>query len=470
MKVGDRKHHIFHTAACTVAVIASALANPLRAEEAASASSFYESLLDRSTLTGNWGGARDDLAARGITITPSVTQFYQGPNDGKFESGSKAEAFLNINAAKLGLWDGFGIHVHGEYNFGQTPPVNGATFPNNPAMTFPVENQTGGDLTGVYFSQRFGSNFTLVGGKIDIFDLYGDAQKFNGGRGVERFMNQVFVAPPSGTVPVSMFGVIGSLKIDPFTFSLWVYDPRETLNRAIPENPFSEGVSVRGTVDLASKPFDLPRRDSFTVATSSEPGIDFTTLPDFGKFSDTQNFRNALINAFITQAIWGQNAQTYLPPQVQQSPPSEKFGRYYVSYFFEQTLWQSPADPNRSWGLFGQAAVSDGNPNSLQWSAFGGAGGTGVMASRPNDRFGLGFFYYGYSNELKDHLEPLITLADEYGCEFFYNFAVTKWFWLTADIQVITPAIRAQAVTLAPLTEVNNPTAAVFTLRSQIIF
>jgi porin len=463
-------YRISHTAMFAVAVLASALlVNPVRAQNAPT-SLYGGPLPDRSTLTGNWDGARDNLAARGITITPSVTQFYQGPAGGEFEYGAKAEAFLNINATKLGFWDGFGIHVHGEYNFGQTPAIDGATFPNSPALTFPVENETGGDLTGVYFSQRFGSNFTLVAGKIDIFDLYSKAQKFNGGRGVERFLNQVFIAPPSGTVPVSMFGAIGSLKLDPLAFSLWVYDPRETLNRTVPENPFSRGVSVRGSVDLASKLFDLPRRDSFTVTTSSYPGTDFTTLPDFGKFADTPAFRNALIKAFITQAIWGQDAEKFLPPQLQPSPPSQKRGRYYFSYSFEQTLWQSPADPNRSWGLFGQAAVSDGNPNSLQWSAFGGVGGAGVMASRPNDRFGWGFFYYGYANELKQHLDPLITLGDEYGSEIFYNFAVTKWLWLTADVQVISPAIRAQAVSLAPLIEVNSPTGAVFTLRAQIIF
>jgi hypothetical protein len=138
------------TVVCTLAVLVSMSVNTVLAQQAESTSPYDAPLLDRSTLTGNWGGARDDLAARGITITPSVTQFYQAPTGGKFEFGSKAEVFLNINAAKLGLWDGFGIHVHGEYNFGHTPAVDGTTFPNNPPMTYPVENKTGGDLTGVY--------------------------------------------------------------------------------------------------------------------------------------------------------------------------------------------------------------------------------------------------------------------------------------------------------------------------------
>jgi porin len=466
------RHLILYTFACAVAVLACAPINPLRAQQTASSSPYDDApLLDRSALTGNWGGARDELAALGITITPSVTQFYQGPTAGNadraFEYGGKADAFLNIDAAKLGFWDGFGIQVHGEYNFGKTPgAVGGTTMPINTAMAFPWENESGGDLTSVYFSQRFGSNFTILAGKIDIIDLYSAGQKFNGGRGIERFWNIVFAAPPSGTVPVSMFGAIASLRFDPLTFSLWVYDPKETLNRTGLEDPFGDGVWVRGTVDLASKPFGLSRKDSFTASTSNEKGTDFTTLPDLGQFSNTPELRRALINAFITHAIWDQDAQIYLPPELQQS--REKRGRYYFSYSFEQTLWQNAADPTKAWGLFGQVAFSDGNPNSIKWAALGGVGGTGVIPGRPSDRFGVGAFYYGYSNELKQHLDPVIKLRDEYGVEAFYNVAVTKWFRLTADVQVISPAIKGQVV--APGMVESNPTVVIVGLEAQVAF
>ena len=457
-----------------IAVLASTLIiDSLHAQQAPSASLYGGPLLDRSTLTGNWGGARDELAARGITILPSITQFYQGPSAGNvdnvFEYGGKADAFLNIDAAKLGFWDGFGIQVHGEYNFGKTPgAVGGTTLPNNTAMSFPWQNQSGGDLTSVYFSQRFGSNFTLLAGKIDIIDLYSAGQKFNGGRGIERFWNIAFAAPPSGTVPVSLFGTIASFRVDPLTFSLWIYDPKETLNRTGLEDPFGDGVWVRGTVDLASKLFGLPRKDSITASTSNEKGTDFTTLPDLGKFANTPEFRQALIQAFITRAMWGQDAQIYLPPELQQSPPSEKRGRYYFSYSFEQTLWQNLTNPTQSWGLFGQVAFSDGNPNSIKWGTMGGVGGTGVIPGRPNDRIGVGAFYYGYSNELKQQLDPVLKLGDEYGAEAFYNFAVTKWFRLTADVQVISPAIKGQVV--APGMVEANPTVVVVGLEAQVAF
>lgn len=206
---GDRAAHLgsFGLSCNGKIIVASALAvatflhSPILMAQSPSPSTYGGLLSERSTLTGDWGGARDELAARGITIAPSITQFYQGPTAGNaphvFEYGGKAETFIDVDGAKLGLWDGFGIHVKGEFNYGRTPgTIGGTTVPNNVAMTIPYQNKDGGDFTSAYISQRFGSNFMLLAGKINIVDLYGAAQRFNGGRGIERFQNFALVAPP----------------------------------------------------------------------------------------------------------------------------------------------------------------------------------------------------------------------------------------------------------------------------------
>jgi porin len=84
----------------------------------------------------------------------------------------------------------------------------------------------------------------------------------------------------------------------------------------------------------------------------------------------------------------------------------------------------------------------------------------------------VGAFYYGYSNDLKDALAPLVTLGNEYGAELFYNFAITKWFRVTVDLQVIAPGIKAQVVAppIINPTVVNNSTVVLAGLRGQIIF
>ena len=121
-------------AAYAAAALASAANSPSLAQEAAPGGAYGGSLRDRSTLTGDWGGTRNDLAVRGITILPSLTGFYQGPTAGNvdhtFDLGGKGDLFLNLDGGKLGLWDSSGFKVHGEYNVGTTPgSVGGTTVP-----------------------------------------------------------------------------------------------------------------------------------------------------------------------------------------------------------------------------------------------------------------------------------------------------------------------------------------------------
>ena len=66
-----------------------------------------------------------------------------------------------------------------------------------------------------------------------------------------------------------------------------------------------------------------------------------------------------------------------------------------------------------------------------------------VVPGRPDDVFGLGYYYYDLSDELQSALSPLSPRAqidDEQGVEVFYNLAVTPWFQITADLQWIDPA------------------------------
>jgi len=71
----------------------------------------------------------------------------------------------------------------------------------------------------------------------------------------------------------------------------------------------------------------------------------------------------------------------------------------------------------------------------------GGVGGRGPFASRPNDTFGLGYFYVDFSDELQSSLDPFLTFQDEQGVEAFYNYMVTDWLQIAADLQYVDPAL-----------------------------
>ena len=69
-----------------------------------------------------------------------------------------------------------------------------------------------------------------------------------------------------------------------------------------------------------------------------------------------------------------------------------------------------------------------------------GVGGSSLIPGRPDDRFGISYFRFGFSNELKNEVAPVFNLKDAAGVEMFYNVAVTPWLRIAANLQFIKPA------------------------------
>jgi porin len=373
-------------------------------------------LLERDTLTGDWGGARTWLQDHGITLKPRLTQFYQGlaAGDGEhgFRYGGKLDLLLNADLSKLGLWDGLSMTVHGEYNFGNSVNGRGGTAALvNTALFFPgILGTAADDLSSVYFQQRFGDSVSLVLGKINMIDIAG-GRPFAGGAGIDSFWNIVFAATPSGTVPPYLFGALLSVRTEPATFGLWVYDPDDVVNRTGFEKPFAHGVTVRGSVEFPVTIAGRGGHQGLVALYSNQPGTDLADLDGI-----------------------------IIPPFPPGSPV--KNTRYYFAYTFDQYLYQSKENSKEGVGLFGQFGISDGNPNRLYWSAHVGVGGTGLIPGRSRDNWGVGVYYAAISSDLKDSLAPIQKIRDEQGTEIFYNFAVTPWLTVGADVQIISPSLE----------------------------
>ena len=53
----------------------------------------------------------------------------------------------------------------------------------------------------------------------------------------------------------------------------------------------------------------------------------------------------------------------------------------------------------------------------------------------------MGWYYSATSDRLSPFINTILGgVGDGYGVELFYNIEVTKWFHLTADMQVLRPA------------------------------
>jgi porin len=378
----------------------------------------------RLKLTGDWGGLRDDLRDHGITLDISATEYYQGTASGGLHDGSefggRADYLLNIDGQKAGLWPGLFINLHGETVYGDSPNLfPGAVVPVNIGRAHPVFFGTAGALTNVKITQALSPNFVLYAGKINTIDNV--QQPFMSGRGLDAgFMNATLFwnVILARTLNYATFGAGAAFLQQGYpVFSLTVYDTHEEATRTGFDKLFDNGALIYPTVSLPTNFFGMPGHQTLW-GTYSSASYSIVTPESL---------------TLLPQILQG-----LLPPTALATPVR---GSWWITYLFDQALWVDSADKTRSWGLFGNFGISDGNPNPIKWSAIGGIGGSSPIQGRKQDSFGIGYYYLGYSDDFKHVARLLIPVRDERGLELFYNLGATPWCHITTDLQVITPTL-----------------------------
>jgi porin len=378
----------------------------------------------RPKLTGDWCGLREQLRDNGITLDLSATTYYQGIASGGlqggFQFGGRNDYLLNVDGQKAGLWQGLTITLHGETVYGDSVNVpTGAVVPVNIGRAHPAFFGTETALTAVKVTQVISENLLVYGGKINTIDNV--QQPFMPGRGLDAgFMNAAFVWNPilGRTMNYSMLGAGAAVLMDGYPVaSLTVYDTNNVTTTSGLNVLFNNGAVIYPTVSLPTTFLGMPGHQSLWGAYSS------------GRY-----------------AIVTPQSLNLIPQRL--PPTSLVRGSWWVTYVFDQALWVDPTDQTRSWGMFGNAGISDGKPNPIQWSVIVGIGGTSPVPNRPMDTFGLAYYYLGLSDDFKTVAQAVAPLRDERGAELFYNVAVTPWCHVTADLQVITPALQRAETSL----------------------
>lgn len=377
---------------------------------------------DRPRLLRIEGGPRDWLEEHGIGTELGLTQFYQGVMSGEgkktWQYGGRGDLFVTTDLAKLGLWKGLSLALHGRGVFGDDVNFagDGSVLPLNTAMGFPRLVASDWDLSNLSFTQVFPKRITLTLGKIDMLDVASKTPLLGGG-GVTGFWNLAFAAPPSGLVPPAVLGALVGIPIDPVKITLGIYDPNNAMGHTGLEDPFDDGLTVLGSATVAVPIAGRPGYHSLSVKANNKVGLDLDNL-----------------------------AGVLLPPE-SEFVLGEERGAWNVSYSFQQYLFRAPGDSGAGWGLFGQIGRSDGNPTPLDWFGSIGIGGSALLPGRPVDEFGIGFFYLSLSDDLIDGLDEIgrvtgdasFFLEDEAGIEAYYDAAITGWLRIGLDLQVIDP-------------------------------
>ena len=202
-------------------LIVISLVVKVEAQEAPPATAYSGDFWQRSTLTGDWGGLRNELAARGVTLDMSLTQAAQGIVHGGKDTGwqyggGRGDIILNLDTQKLGLWPGGFLNVEAEGNFipADTIPksINGKTgalMPVNSNQFFPTTAGDNFNLPALNFTQFLSPYFGFSIGKYaTITSTSGDMNEFAHGKGDTQFMNAALNFNPmmSVTMPYSTLG------------------------------------------------------------------------------------------------------------------------------------------------------------------------------------------------------------------------------------------------------------------------
>jgi porin len=383
------------------------------AEEIKSPSQEANSFLSRDTLTGDWFGFRDSLADHGLTTEFSTTGYYAGIFSGggrndEADFGGRADAFLHLNTERAGWWQGGGFHLHTESRFGEaadrTAPRSGGLWPPNTGVVLPLGEPDRVVASSFYYTHAFSGESVLILGKINAVDLLA-ADPFFGGWARDRFENIAFVAPPSGVVPPTIMGTVFSKKLDPFTLTFMAFDPNDRTNDYWVDELFADGVNLSLAGTWSGKLLERKSSVGLTATYSTKEGADLSEI--------------------------------LLPPDVK---GGGKEGSFNIALSGSHLLYELSDLPGKGFGIYGKAAIADGNPNPIQSSFVGGFASYGIIPHRPDDHFGIGYYFYDWSNDLQSATAEAFNIRDEHGMEVFYNLAVTPWCRISADFQWIHPA------------------------------
>ena len=371
-------------------------------------------------ITGDWFGARTTLAEHGLGFRGDFTQYYRGLASGGVDKGNtyggKINYFVDLDGEKAGLWRGFFVNLHAETRFGESGnTTTGTLLPTNTQMRFPTDAGTHTDITGLKFTQALSESFVVFAGKLNTLDL--DNLRFAGGQGGSAFMNGglAFNTLPLRAIPYSTLGAGAAfLKDGEPLLSVTVMDAIDSATESGFETFLDKGVVIAGEGTI---PYQI-------LGQAGHIGL--------GGVYSTRRYVDLDASRYVL-------IPTATGLKVQ---PSRQTGSWAIYYKADQALWTSEENPKVAWGLFSQGGIADGNPSFVRSYFSGGIGGNNPL--RPQDTFGVGYFYLGVSNSLKQTLsQAKVTLGDEQGVELFYNYSPTTWFHITPDVQYIMPTRSA---------------------------
>jgi porin len=385
-------------------------------------------LRSRSYLTGDWGGVRSEWADKGFQADIQFVQIVQSVVDGGLDTstqyGGTLDYNINLDLDRMGLIPGGLVTFRAESRYGKS--INGITgqlLPANTDALVPLTDELDQDIaitvTNLNYTQFLSEKVALLAGKLDT--LQGDYNEFagGGGRGVDQFMNYNLITNSPGAYPVGYSVLGGGIFLMPnenITIGNYLFtttDSSTTSGFDTFDDGWTWNMEAYYKYKLANKP----------------GGVMGAVMYSFDNDYDRLNGK-----------------LSYTPGDGLETTTKNDTWSFYFNgwqYLYVEDPDAGPVDvtngelEHQGVGVFWRIAFADKDTNPAKFFASGGVSGRGVIPGRDDDTFGLGYFYtdieetrLGDIFELQDHSQ---------GFEAFYNLAITKAMFLSADFQLLDP-------------------------------
>lgn len=366
----------------------------------------------RDTLTGDWNGQRDALAARGLEIELGSGATYQSLVRGGYRHADDVLGVtsleLRLDTARAGAWRGGGFRVRGEARYGHDiqaafggfNAVNvGQLFPHDPDRI----GRAAVALTELVYTQTLTPRIQLFAGLLNNDE--GDDNLLAGNlRRRNSFLNAALLSSPVrlATSPQAAPGIGLRLQAtDRLRGEVRIHDSREHVGQRL----FADGAGTTYASEW-----------TYAYQLWGRPGRHLVGLryADGGALSLAGSV-DARLLAALAPALASARDHTW------------------ASYY---NVSQSVADwgDGRGWGVFLRLGYGDNAANPIDWSTAFGAVVNGPFQARSHDAAGWGYFHV---YQVDGPVMQAFALDDEQGWEAWYNLEMAPWLHVTADVQMI---------------------------------
>ena len=380
--------------------------------------------LTREKLTGDWWGGRTYLSDHGIDIGLRLSEYGQkvtsGGRDTNGEWGGTMDYRLNVDTNKLlNTWKGLSVSMHTRTRWGQDVNADaGNLVIQNTGLMMPAPGDYHHtDVTGLIASQYlpfFGGRLANV--DIGVLDVVDTVNGFfpNLGYGQEGFWNinsTVTALPWFGAVRgLSLYGVVAVTVNQEFKM------PESGFLVTGTENVSTEWGSVSDSFDEGAWFAAFHR---FIYKIDDKPGYFMV----FGGYSTREQASNEKRDFIVIPGVGIESTEEKNP--------------WDIALYLYQEFWQAQDDPDRKATFLMGGTVGPDDPQFAQYHLFANVETYGLMKSRPHDRMGVSGWKNWLSDNYMDLVSPVADLQDLWGFELYYNYEVTPWSHLTADLQLV---------------------------------